>query len=306
MSGKLVSIIIPTFNRRHSLVRCLNSLQKISYHNTEIIVVDNGSTDDSVAILKKKFPKVTIVKLPENLGAVGSRNAGIKLARGDYLLFVDDDNIVSKNFLNQLVNLAKSDPYIGFVGPKMYYWQDKKRIWYAGVKINLLTSRTQYLGINQIDHGQLDQVRPTDQIPNVWLVKRPVLKKVGPLDDNYVMSYGESDWPMRAKRAGFKVLFCPTAVVYHDITPPKNLKENILLRATPYRAYFFARNRILFMRRFASSVNFIIFLFLFNNLFALYYLFTYLKGGKHQLIYWHLRGMVDGIFNRRTALHTIY
>lgn len=298
MAKKLVSIIIPTRNRKRQLIRCLNSLKKISYTHTETIIIDNASTDGTIEIIKKQFPKVKIMRLTKNKGAVGGRNAGIRIAKGDYLLFVDDDNIVTRLFLDKLVELAESDPEIGFVGPKMYYYQDKKRIWFAGVKFNLLTSRTHYIGINQIDCGQFNQVREIDQIPNVWLVKRRVVNKVGGLDENYVMSYGESDWPMRAKLAGFKVLFCPGSVVYHDIVPPKNLKENILLRATPYRAYYFARNRILFMRRFATKLNFLIFLFLFNNCFAIFYLYSYLKGQKYSLCFWHLRGMVDGFLNR--------
>ncbi len=298
MTKELVSIIIPTRNRCQKLLRCLNSLEKINYPYTETIIVDNASSDDTVATIKKRFPKHKVIRLSKNKGAVGGRNAGLKFARGKYLLFVDDDNIVTVNFLDKLVQLAITDPTIGFVGPKMNYFKDKKRIWFAGVKINLLTSWTHYLGINQLDRGQFDQIREIDQIPNVWLVKREVVEKIGGLDKNYVMSYGESDWPMRAKRAGFRVLFCPGSVVYHDIVPPKNLKENILLRATPYRAYYFARNRIIFMRRFTSKANFLIFLFIFNNLFTIYYLYTYSKGGKFNLCFWHLRGIVDGILNR--------
>lgn len=298
MAKKLVSIIIPTRNRKKELIRCLNSLKKVSYVYTETIVIDNASTDGTIRAVRKQFPKTKIIKLSKNKGAVGGRNAGIRIAKGDYLLFIDDDNVVTKPFLDKLMGLAESDPAIGFVGPKMYYYQDKKRIWFAGVKFDLLTSRTHYIGINQIDHGQFDEVREIDQIPNVWLTMRQVINKIGGLDENYVMSYGESDWPMRAKRAGFKVVFCPESVIYHDITPPKNLKENILLRATPYRAYYFARNRILFMRRFATKLNFLIFLFLFNNLFTIYYLYSYLKGQKYGLCFWHLRGMVDGLLNR--------
>lgn len=294
---KLVSIIIPTYNRCQEVLDCLESLSGISYGNVEIIVVDNASTDDTVRAVGEKFPNVRVVQLPENRGAVGGRNEGIKHAKGDYLCFVDSDNIVDKNFLTELVNLAESDKKIGFVGPKMYYYKEPNLIWFAGVKINFLTSRTTYVGINEVDRGQYDKVKEIDQIPNVWLVKREVIDKIGGLDPIYVMSYGEADWPVRAHRAGYKIMYCPKSVVYHNIEVPENRKtsENILIRGSEYRIYYLSRNRILFMKRFAPKLNFVVFLLFFNNIFLLLHCLIFIKYKRTDLIKVYLRGYFDGL-----------
>lgn len=297
MSQKLVSIIIPTHNRIKQLKACLNSLEKIDYKNTETIIIDDASTDGTSKIIKDKFPKIKIISLKKNKGVAAARNLGIEKAKGDYLLFVDDDNLVKKDFLNKLINLAETDSKIGFVGPKMYYAKDKKRIWFAGVKINLLTSRTHFIGINEIDGGQFDKVREIDQIPNVWLVTRKVIDKVGGLDENYVIHYDESDWPMRAKKAGFTVLFCPKSIVYHDVPIIKGFRKVAPSQGVP-RSYYYARNRIIFMRRFASKINFAIFLITFNNLFAIFYLFNDLRYKQYNSALWYLRGLLDGILNK--------
>jgi len=292
--NKLVSIIVPTYNRCTQTIACIKSLVSISYDNYDIIVVDNGSVDDTVSSIKKQFPGIILIELSYNTGAVGARNEGMKHARGDYFCFVDCDNIVDKEFLGELVSLAETDEKIGFVGPKMYYLREPERIWCAGVKINLLTSRTTYIGLNEIEEGQYNIVRETDQIPNVWLVKRKVVNTIGIMDDVYVMSYGESDWPMRAWRAGYKSLICPSSIVFHDIDPPKNTKENIMLRGTPYRTYYFARNRAIFMKKFATKTNYIIFCLLFNNIFFLLYITTFIYYRKFDLVKSYIKGFIDG------------
>ena len=293
--NKLVSIIIPTYNRAAKLKRCLISLLKINYTPLEIIVVDNASEDQTVQMIQTRFPQVKLVKLTKNRGAVGGRNAGLKYARGHYICFIDSDNVFEKNFLCELVWLAKQNPKIAFVSPKTYYYQDPKRIWFAGVKISLITSHTKYIGINELDHGQHNKIQETDHTPNVWLARKKAIQKIGSLDEIYVMSYGEADWPRRAKLAGYKSLFCPTAIVYHDIAVPKNLKENIMVRSNDYRIYYFARNRIIFMRKFASHLQFLIFIMLFNNLFLLYYCYTFLKYGQSHLISTYFKGLYDGL-----------
>jgi len=295
MRNRLVSIIIPTYNRAKELKRCLDSLRQINYQPIEIIVVNNASRDQTVQMLRAQFPEIKLISLSENHGAVGGRNAGLKHAQGDYICFVDSDNVLTENFLTELVRAIEQSQDIAFVSPKTYYCQKPKRLWFAGVKISLLTSRTRYLGLNELDRGQYDTTAETDHTPNVWLGKKEIIQKIGPMDEIYVMSYGEADWPMRAKLAGYRALFCHTAIVYHDIAYPKNLKENIMTRSSDYRVYYFARNRIIFMKKFAPPLNFILFLLCFNNLFALIYCATFIKYGKWHLARTYLQGVRDGI-----------
>jgi GT2 family glycosyltransferase len=296
------SVIIPVYNRKNEVIRCIDSILKSTYKYLEFVIVDNASTDGTLDLLNKYYhdnKNFKIIGLPKNTGAVGGRNEGIKYAKGKFLVFVDSDNVVDKNCIKELVNTAKSDERIGFVGPKMYYYKDKKRVWYAGAKINLTTSKTSYIGINQIDTGQFDRIKKVEHIPNLWLVKKEVIDKIGGLDQRYVMTYGESDWPMRAKQAGFKIIFCPRAITYHDIPSPSKSKS---IRArlgfdTKYRIYYMARNRTLFMRRFSKPLNFIVYLLIFMPMINLVYLLNLLRFKKYHLITSLFKGIIDGIAN---------
>lgn len=292
-----VSIIIPTYNRKQEILDCLMSINKLNYDVFEVIVIDNGSTDNTVEAIEKLYTTIKVIELKENLGAVGGRNLGIEKAKGNYLFFVDSDNILHTDCLKELVHLAETDKNIGFVGPKMYYYSDPNRIWYAGAKINLLTSKTTYIGINEIDHGQYDQIKEVEHIPNVWLVKREVIDRIGGLDPVFVMTYGEADWPMRAIKAGFKVVFCPSAKVWHNIPVPKDRNG---LRGTigfdkPYRVYYAARNRTIFMKKFAPKLNFIIYITFFIYIFNIYYIYILIKFMRFDLINPLLQGSIDGI-----------
>lgn len=293
--NKLVSVIIPTYNREKEVLICLESLQKIDYKNCEIIVVDNASTDKTVEKIEKNYPQVKLIRLLQNMGAVGGRNKGLKKAKGEYFCFLDSDNVVDKHFLTALVELAESNKKIGIVGPKMYYLKEPKRVWFVGARINLITSRTFFPGRDAVDVGQFEQVKNTFHVPNCWLVKKEVVEKIGPMDEIYFMSYGESDWAERARKAGFKVLFCPQAMVYHDIEKGADIKEHVLVRGSPQRTYFFARNRIIFMKKFASRLNFLLFLLIFNNLFLLLHFFIFFKQRQYASFKSYLQGYLDGL-----------
>lgn len=300
MKRKLVSIIIPTYNREKEVLECISSLLNISYPNFEIVVVDNASHDNTVVNIKEKFSNIKnikIVELNQNLGASGGRNEGVRHAKGEYLCFVDSDNRVDKNFLTELVNLAETDENIGFVGPKMYYFEDPKRIWYAGAEISLLTSRTRYIGIGEVDKGQHNQIREVGHIPNVWLVKKGVIEKIGMIDTNYIMHYEESDWAMRARKAGYKIMFCPAAVVYHNIPLPKKSKglRSLIGFDNQYRIFYAARNRTRFMKKFASKLNFVLYLLIFNNLFLIQYCLILLFYRRMDLIKSYIKGYLSGM-----------
>ncbi len=161
----------------------------------------------------------------------------------------------------------------------------------------MLTSRTRYIGINEIDKGQYDQIREVGHIPNVWLVKNSVIEKIGTIDTSYVMHYEESDWAMRAKKAGYKIMFCPTAVVYHNIPLPEEDEglRSLIGFDNHYRIFYAARNRILFMKKFASKLNFTLYLLIFNNVFLIQYCLIFLFYRRIDLIKSYINGFIAGL-----------
>lgn len=293
----LVSIIIITRNREQEVLACLKSVFTMNYPNFEAILVDNGSSDNTVKEVKKEFPKTILVLSKTNLGPNGGKNLGQKKAKGDFVFFLDSDTIADKNLLTELILLAQKDEKIGMVCPKIYYFDEKDIIWYAGGQINLLTSQAKNYGCDEKDLGQFDQIRATHYAPTAYLVSRAAAKKVIGHEELFFMSYGESDYGYRIEKAGFKIVFCPTAKLWHRL----NFKENTQsIRALgynlPLRPYYFARNRVIFMKRNASKLNFLIFMFLFFPVMCLYIagkIVVY--RGARKFLRPHLEGCFDGI-----------
>lgn len=297
MVKKLVSVVITTRNRKEDVLACLSSLYANDYPNVEVILADNASSDGTVEAVKKKYPKVKLAMAKENLGLNGGKNLGQKQAKGDYVFFLDSDTIVDKKLLSELIKTAESDPKIGLVCPKMYYFDQKKVIWYAGSFVNMFTSRTLNIGSNEEDKGQCDQIQETQFAPTAYLVKRSVINKLKGHDETFFMTYGDTDFGFRARENGFKVIFCPSAKLWHRLEKEKNQNSIRALGFNlPLRAYYFARNRVIFMKKHAPILNFLLFMVVFFPLFTIYFLFKviYFRGGW-RFIRPYLLGSFDGL-----------
>ena len=290
--NSLVSIIIPTSNRCDLLKSCLRSIRRSTYHNYETIVINNGSSDGTEAMVQSEYSDVQLIETERNLFAARGRNLGVRKAHGEYLLFIDDDNEIDPKMIEELVSLFNSDLRIGLAGPKMYYCGSKNLLWWTGASIDLLTSRTNYRGLNCPDIGQYDHPTETGHIPNVVMVKRDVYDLIGGFDEVYKMSYSESDFAMRAIRKGYKVMYCPQAVTYHNTLLPG---RSASLFKVPMRAYFFARNRVIYMKKFSSIWQFWVFMIIFFPSFTIYYLSKINWIRDFTTIKMHLLGTRDGI-----------
>lgn len=293
----LVSVIIVTFNREKEVLSCLESILKTDYLNKEIILVDNASSDQTVAKVKKRFPSVKIVISKTNRGNSGGKNLGQSEAKGKFVCFLDSDTVVDQRFLSEMVLAASIDPKIGLVCPKMYYFDKKNIIWYAGASINLFTSQTKNKGCNEEDLGQYNKITETDFAPTAYLATRETVNKLKSHDEIFFMAYNDSDYGLRTKEAGFKVIYCPQSKLWHRLGVQENNKSVRALGFNlPLRAYYFARNRIIFMNKHAPKVNFWIFFFLFFPLFTLYFSYKIIVfGGSQQFLKPHLKGSLDGI-----------
>lgn len=166
-----VSVIIPTYNRCEQLCRCVNSLLLSTYKNIEIIVVNNNSSDNTkqaISVLNKKYSNIIFVDLNRNLMTAGGRNEGIKYASGNYLLFVDNDNVVDPSMIEELVKEMDNNPRIGLIGPIMFYYKAQDTIYFCGNKINFITSKTTYYSKDQnISNVNILERIKSNHIPNV-------------------------------------------------------------------------------------------------------------------------------------------
>ena len=222
LDPELAYIIVLTWNGKEDTLECLKSLQKISYPNYRILVVDNASTDGTVEAIKENFQKVELLINPRNLRFAGGNNEGIRhsLKRGaQYIVLLNNDTVVDREFLSHMVNRAQSDISIGMVGPKILYHSEPNRLWYAGGKIEWWKGWVSHVGVREVDVGQYDTVREVDYITGCCLlVKREVIESVGMLDKSYYIYGEDTDWCIRTSRARYKLLYVPSSVVWHKVS----------------------------------------------------------------------------------------
>lgn len=161
----LVSVITINYNGSDVTMDLLESLRQTKYPNLEIIVVDNASPNDVPENIKEAYPEIVLIKSVKNLGFAGGNNLGIKRAKGDYLLFINNDTIVPPDFVGPLVRTLQKDTTIGMVSPKIKFHWDASLVQYAGyTPMNKWTIRNQSIGYHQKDDGRYDVAGVTASI----------------------------------------------------------------------------------------------------------------------------------------------
>jgi GT2 family glycosyltransferase len=253
MNAPLVSIVTLNWNSLSHTLEVLESLRGISYPNLEIIVVDNGSTNDEATLIEQKYPEALVIRNERNEGFCGGNNIGTRRSRGDYVLLLNNDTIVEPGFLEPMVEALESDSGAGIASPKILFYHSEGMIQYAGsTAINPLTVRGASIGYGEIDRGQHDMPRET-ALPHgaAMLMRRALLEKIGLLWETFFVYYEEYDFAERAKRHGYTTRFVPESVILH--------KESASIgKASPFKMYQMTRNRLLFLRRNTSGFRFLI------------------------------------------------
>lgn len=240
----LIYIILVNYNGYIDTIDCVESLRKIKYLNYKILIIDNASTNDSLNYIKQSLADCIIIESKQNLGFAGGNNIGIKYALengADYVLLLNNDTIVENDFLDKLVEVAQKDNNIGVVGGKIYYHSNPKKIWYSGGKINKFTGSTKHLGVDETDKGQYDNLTYTEYVTGcMMLVSRKAIEKAGMMDEKYFLYYEETDWNIKIKNAGFKIIYTPYSKIYHKVSSStQKLNESM--------GYYYDRNRYYFV-----------------------------------------------------------
>jgi len=272
METPLVSIVIPTYNRKSMLVRLLDSIYGSDYplEKLEIIVINDASTDGTEGEIEEKYPKVKLITNKDELFSSLSRNIGIKNAKAEFIFLIDDDNVVDKSCISELINVITSTEKSYFVGPLMYYYSDRKRVAWAGAKRNKLTSLTKVF----TEFSNSKSIQKTEYVPNAIMIRKKIAEKVGMFDGkNFPFHYDDGDFCQRAKMEGCDIVFSTKAKVWHDIPLPEKINDRTRLFHcnTEKLAYYNSRSRILYQHKYTSKGQFFIFLIIFNWAVALYY-----------------------------------
>ncbi len=245
MHRSLVVTVILNTNRREDTLACLESLQQGTYDNHKVIVLDNASSDGSAEAIQSAFPAVQVIALDKNLGYAGNNNVGIRAALeqgADWVFVLNEDTITDSECINHLVEIAEYEPEIGIVGPLVYHFDEPGVIQSAG---GVLDGRWHsiHAGQNQEDCGQFPEPREVDWISGcAILVRKAVIEQVGGLDERFFYYWEETEWCVRARRKGWRIVHVPAAKIWH-----KGVQRNY--QPSPNITYYATRNRFLLMSK---------------------------------------------------------
>jgi len=241
-----VSVVILNWNGASDTISCLDSLKKQTHTNFDVIVIDNGSTDDSVTRIEKSHPEAILIKEKNNLGFAGGCNRGIEQAitnSSDMICLLNNDTVVSHNFLSELVHQMNEDPNTGILGAKIMLYSDRSRLDHLGGSWNSSKAEFDLIGNREsITSFSWEKDKELDYVCGAaMLVKKAVFEKIGLLEEKFFLIWEEADFCFRANRAGFKIKSCPTAELWHKVSASFTGKA--------HSTYFWWRNRLLWIER---------------------------------------------------------
>ena len=231
------SLIIPNLNGKNLLRECLISLSNLEYPDYEIIVSDGGSTDGTCEMIQKEFKNVVLIR-EEGAGIGRANNLGMKIANGEIIAFdLNNDEVFKQDWLKKLVDVLLSSPKIGVVGGSRIIYGTRNIVDEGGYRLN-------FWGLAKNNHGLiLEKLSKDSQIVDfvgVPVFRRSLIDKIGVCDEQYHIYFEDSDFCLRAKKTGFKIMWVPTAISYHR-------RHSTTSHHQKYLSYLIIRNKLRFI-----------------------------------------------------------
>lgn len=238
------AVVILNWNGKKMLERFLPSVTLHSTGDTEVIIADNGSTDDSLAFVREHYPRLRIIELDKNYGFAGGYNRALEQVEADYYVLLNDDVEVTPNWIEPVIAQMEQHPQTAICQPKLLMYDQRDTFEYAGGaggfidKYGYPFCRGRMFTTLEQDRGQYD-----DPCPIFWasgaamFVRSSVWKELGGLDDDFFAHMEEIDFCWRAKNAGYEVEYCPHSVVYH-------VGGGTLPKSNPHKTYLNFRNNM--------------------------------------------------------------
>ncbi len=284
----MIAIILVNWKNYDDTKNCLKSLYLSNNTSFNIILIDNESKEKSASKLKESFPHITILPQETNLGFTGANNLGIKygLALGaEYIMLLNNDTIVPKNFMTPLLTTLRSNSQIAAVQPKIMFADKPDKIWSGGGIYNSLIASTTTIGYDQLDSEKYNKPTYLDWLTGCCiLLKAEIISEVGLLNNHFFAYYEDVDWSLRIRKLGYLLAYNPSVPIYHKAGASSKTKSKSADGfLSPFVHFLNIRNHIFLVRLHAKgfhAINAHVFLLLKIIGYGLYFI---LKGRKKKL-----------------------
>lgn len=245
MNPPSILAIILNWRQPQVTLECVHKLQTIQHPNLRILVIDNGSGDESTILLQTALPENMVTILPENLGFAGGANVGLRRAIREHFQFallLNNDAFPADGMLEKLIDEATED--IALLSPKIFYEAEPSRIWFAGGRQDPALLELRDTGKDQYDSPTWGTSHDVDYLLGTCLlVNLTAVQQAGLLDDQFFMYYEDLDWSIRLRQAGYRLRLVADAHLFHRVSFSTGGTDSPLYR------YYLARSSLLFFRR---------------------------------------------------------
>ena len=245
MSQPPVGVVIVNWNLKDSLRETLRSFQKVNYPGLQIVVSDNASSDGSVEMVRAEFPEVHLMTREKGLGYAKGASLGVEylLDKAKYIFSTTNDVEVDPDMITRLVDYAEQNPAAGMIGTKIYFFDRPNVIWHAGAHINPFNGYNYHFGWERTDRGQYDQVKECDYVTGCGvLLRSETIKKTGAFKEDLIFYFEDADLCYRVRSAGYKIVYLPTAKMYHKV-------ETTLAKNRGLQLHYITRNGLYLLQK---------------------------------------------------------
>ncbi len=291
MNISLVYAVVTNWNAYEDTVECVQSTLASTYQNVRIVIVDNGSTDDTAEKLEVFFPEIPIVRTGHNGAVTAAYNKGIQYALddgADYVLMLNNDTKLDQVMISKLVETAESENNIGLVTPKIYYYDRPNIIWFAGGNRHHFD-----FGAYNTSEGQPDVPENNDpkEVDYAWacgmLFRRSTLEDIGLFDTRFFLYYDDVDMSVRTQQAGYRILYVPDAKMWHKVSASTGSHRF---------AKTWARSKILLYRKHTTGLHlFFLIMYAYVHAFARYIFPTRQTRKIRGFLLSYLQGLNEGL-----------
>jgi len=240
-----LAVIQVNYERPSDTIECIRSLQQSRYPHLRIVLVDNGSQDNSVELLKEEFPELPLICIPKNIKFTGGHNAGIRAALetgATHVFILNNDTILDPDTIPCLMQAMENDHW-DVVVPKIVYYDDPQIIWSAGAHYRSFPPGVVMNGLLKPDAPRYNRAGPLDYATGcAFIARREVFDVIGGFDDDFGLYNDDWDFFYRLKHAGFKTGYIPQARILHKVS-------RTLGRYPAGQRFYIARNSVLFFRK---------------------------------------------------------